>query len=139
MTVPKALVSGQWVPMAALVGAVGPWINMSLNTGWVGRATDFPQYRKVGDEVQVRGQIAWAQPDYGGNPMTTLPVGYRPGRNEVNFVALFMSTGGVPISSGNGLWGPRLVVLSSGNIEVMGMTTVAGYLCLNQILYTTLP
>ena len=139
MTVTKALVNGAWVPLTGITG-VGPWITMSLNAGWVGRSDDTPQYRMVGDEVQVRGQIAWAIPSYGGNPMTTLPVGYRPGRGEVNFMALFMSTGGVPISSGNGLWGPRLVVLSSGNIEAMGMNqTVGGYLCLSSIRYTTLP
>ena len=127
MTVPKALINGQWTPMGALVGAVGPWINMSLNTGWVGRGDDFPQYRLVGDEVQARGQIAWAIPSYGGNPMATFPVGYRPGRAEVNFTAMFMNTSGNPTDIA-GLWGPRLYVQSNGNVSVNGMNqTIGGY------------
>jgi hypothetical protein len=55
--------------------ATTAWINCTLVNGWTHQAGGPLQYRKVGDEVSIRGRVdgagaAWL-------PITTLPVGYR--------------------------------------------------------------
>jgi hypothetical protein len=60
--------------------AVTAWTTLVLNTNWtlVGGAT--PQYRKVGDNIQVRGIVANAAGGQ-GVIIATLPAGFRPLQN----------------------------------------------------------
>jgi hypothetical protein len=116
------------------------WTVLPLTAGWTGQSpSHVPQYRKVGDEVQVRGSLGWGYPSFGGNPIATFPVGFRPGRTEANSTALFMSNGGIPIPIGS-LWGPRLAVETNGVFTVIGLNqTVPGYLVVDSIRFSVTP
>ncbi len=60
----------------AALKAVVPWINLTLVNGWQAAApTMTPQYRKIGDNIQMRGSITGGAT---GSTIATLPVGYRP-------------------------------------------------------------
>lgn len=64
----------------------GAWIALPFNTGWgplTGWAT--PSYRKVGDEVQLRGTVATTGSGVPSNTIFTLPVGFRPPGNNMYF------------------------------------------------------
>ena len=55
----------------------GPWNNMALGAGWLAYGAPFlqPQWRLIGDTVQVRGMVkAGAK----ATPITTFPAGARP-------------------------------------------------------------
>lgn len=63
--------------------AVTAWTPLPLASGIVSHADNFgfpPQYRKVGDEVQIRGVVRRSSGSFGtGNTLiATLPVGFRP-------------------------------------------------------------
>lgn len=60
-----------------LATAVTPWTALTLTNGWTyfGGGKISPQYRKVGDMVQVRFAI---QSGPVGSSAFTLPVGFRP-------------------------------------------------------------
>lgn len=64
---------------AALIPQVDvtAWTALPLNGNWtaIGGTSAPVQYRKVGDMVQIRGEVRFAVG--GGNPMATLPVGFR--------------------------------------------------------------
>ena len=117
------------------------WTDLPLTTNWVGQtAAHAPQYRKVGDEVQMRGTLWWKSP-FPGTPIGILPVGFRPGRTEFNSTAVFMSTAGTPIASDGVIWGPRLAVTpSSGFLEVLGLSTsITGYLSVDSVRFSVTP
>lgn len=66
--------------VAALQALTTPtaWTAPTMTSGWtnVGGSSAPLGYRKIGDVVMVRGEISFN--GSGSNPMTTLPVGFRP-------------------------------------------------------------
>jgi len=62
-------------PAWTAVGLAAPWSN-------IGGTSQSLQYRKIGDIVQIRGELRFTMP--GGNPVAVLPVGFRP-PGVVNF------------------------------------------------------
>jgi hypothetical protein len=60
------------------------WTNATLLGTWTTSGGQVTQYRKVGDEVQVRFHVA---PGVSGTAVFTLPVGYRP-PNYFDFPAI---------------------------------------------------
>jgi hypothetical protein len=93
----KAKVLGSWVVASALPPYIEPtpvvpaWIPFSYSTGWSNYGPPFNpgQYRKIGDEVYLRGLLNQV-PGAGGTVMQ-LPVGYRPAGQ--NIAAQLASTG----------------------------------------------
>lgn len=76
---------------AADIAAMKPtaWTNLTFQNGWAASGGSVCQYRKVGDMVQLRGLI-------GGGPtgvstIATLPVGFRPYRE--NYITTLTYTG----------------------------------------------
>jgi hypothetical protein len=56
--------------------AVTAWTNLVLTNGWTNvGGWGIPQYRKVGDMVQLRGLVSGGAAN---SSLTTLPVGFRP-------------------------------------------------------------
>jgi hypothetical protein len=55
-----------------------PWVNLPLLNGWVNYNAGWQpaQYRRVGDQVQLRGLIK--NPTFSINEVAILPLGYRP-------------------------------------------------------------
>lgn len=62
------------------VNAPTPWTALPLNGTWAnfGSGWQTAQYRKIGDEVQVRGLVVNATAGTGINSIATLPSGFRP-------------------------------------------------------------
>jgi hypothetical protein len=56
------------------------WTNLTLNSGFTASTTHPPQFRIVGDEVQLRGKFTMAAMAGSGTlyPFVTMGVGYRP-------------------------------------------------------------
>lgn len=90
---------------------VVPWITLAPTAPWVVVVNHQPlQYRKVGDMVQVRGDV---QNGANGSVIAVLPVGYRP-----------PATIDVPVSNWSG--GPVVVMIqltTNGNIGYFGANT----------------
>ena len=57
------------------------WTPLTLQSGWTAIAGEVPSYRKIGDVVSLRGSALITGPYQVGYPLTTLPAGFRPGRN----------------------------------------------------------
>ena len=74
---------GTWGSWSAGLADSG-WNDLTLNEGWqlTSYTTDVPQFRKIGKLVMLRGLVN-ATSSAGGE-ITTLPVGYRPGRGAYN-------------------------------------------------------
>ena len=70
--------AGAWGEWLKEGGKDTGWINMSLNTGWTmgDYAAEFPQYRKIGNIVYLRGLVNATTA--AGTIITTLPAGFRP-------------------------------------------------------------
>lgn len=68
-----------WIPITP----GGPWTAVTYTAGWVDLGGGFrgAQYRKVGDEVQLRGLCK--RTSGSATTMFTLPVGYRPTVSEL--------------------------------------------------------
>lgn len=67
------------------------WVDMTLNSGWTAGPPELgPQYRKVGDETQLRGRVKGT---VANQALTYLPVGFRPpiNRNDVWVVPAIVS------------------------------------------------
>lgn len=63
--------------LTPLVDAAKPtaWTNLTLQNGWTASTASMaPQYRKVGDMVQIRGSVGGGSP---GTTIVTLPAGFR--------------------------------------------------------------
>lgn len=115
-------IDGQWTPQPAPAGGaveVTRWLPLPLNNGATddGGATStddhFLCYRRVGDEVQVRGRIT----KLGSNPTVayaTLPSGFHPVKREIFSVA-----------NGGGLNG-TVTVLATGEIMFSTMPAWLG-------------
>jgi hypothetical protein len=50
------------------------WTNATLINGWI-TASGTPQYRKIGDNVQIRGNVGQGSQ---GSVITNIPAGFRP-------------------------------------------------------------
>jgi hypothetical protein len=139
MGVLRAKVAGLWVDITGPQGLPGPqgppgpsavvtaWTRPTLLNSWVDYDAAQPvQYRKVGDEVQIRGFM-------NGGAATTaaffLPAGFRPptGRTE-NFIVWITGGGG---GSGVGV----SVVGSTG--EVRPLASFGGVGTLTPIRFST--
>lgn len=59
---------------------IGAWINLPLLTGFTAVAANPPQYRKVGDKVELRGKVTMGAKVLSGGsyPFATLPLGHLP-------------------------------------------------------------
>lgn len=63
-----------------------PWVGVPFNAGWADAAVfalQLCQYRRVGDEVQLRGTCFGVAPAAIGGVIFTLPLGFRPPMNLV--------------------------------------------------------
>lgn len=89
-----------------------PWVNATLQNGWVAAASGGIQYRKAADVVSVRGRVDFPG---GGNgpawvPIFTLPTGFRPS------VSIFIVTAIVL----NAAWATNVLeVNSAGQVNTM--------------------
>jgi hypothetical protein len=99
---------------AAAAAAAAPWINVTFQNGFTSDSSSPVQYRKVGDNVFIRGRANGSTQFV---PMFTLPVGYRPPKE------LVISSAGVASS----FWvHAMLYILSTGEVELIGsVVTVA--------------
>lgn len=97
------------------------WTNATLTAPWVnyGGTWNVAQYRKIGDEVQVRGLVAGGA---SGQVVTTLPVGFRPP------AGLIFATS-VDVGGGNVF--ARLDAVASGVIVAYCAAGAAAYLSIN--------
>jgi len=118
-------------PVSGAVPVVDPtpaWINVTFLNGWANNAggNQLTQYRKVGDEVQLRGRL------YGGAmnvPIFNLPVGFRP--------SLLTALGTASVISGG--WGFGIVeIASDGNLATYLPSTNQG-LILNGLSFSVTP
>jgi hypothetical protein len=98
-----------------------PWTTLPLVNGWVSYGAGYvPQYRKVGDNVQIRG-LAKDGAATGG--LFTLPVGFRPAYEETCVVY------------NNGTPRGLSVAISGTSSQQAGFTT--GYCYLSSIILST--
>jgi hypothetical protein len=125
----KVKVAGVWTVASAVPPYIEPtpvvpaWIPATLN-GWSNRAGNQAiQYRKLGDMVYVRGVIDWKAGV--GNPMTTLPLGYRPP------AGLGFDTQVCSNTTDSPLYAVSLFVYPDGTINGMGLTATLGYFGVN--------
>jgi hypothetical protein len=104
-------------PVTGAVPAPNPtpaWQNLTLVSGWTAYGAPYltPQYRLIGDEVELRGAVknATAMTLPSPSTVTTLPVGYRPPGNQE-----FGCAGG----GSDGWFAPLIVeVASNGTVTI---------------------
>lgn len=104
-----------------------PWILMGLGgTGWSNYGFGWAEaaYRKIGDQVQIRGLIAGGAM---GSVIANMPVGYRPVANQI-------LTG--QVEYGSGYFAARIDILSSGVFQAYWNGGTANYLSIN-VTYST--
>lgn len=105
------------------------WVNMTLNTGWTmdDYASEFPQYRKIGNIVYLRGLVNATTA--AGNIIATLPAGFRPSGyfnrfagalNQGEFVMIQINANGQINDYGKGSNG-------RGFLSLNGISFIADY------------
>lgn len=105
---------GGWTTL----GLASPWVDYGFP--WMGAG-----YRKVGDDVQLRGLVRGGT---SGTTIATLPAGYRPVRNVI-------FTASADIGGGNIF--ARLDVLSTGVVVAYFPAGTAAYLSIQLSFSTT--
>lgn len=82
--------------IARPVTSVQPWTPLTLQSGWTAISGEVPSYRKIGDIVYLRGSATINGLYAMGYPLTTLPVGFRPGLDylRLNLTTLKAGIGG---------------------------------------------
>jgi hypothetical protein len=115
-----AVLFGAWTPVSATPTV---WQPLTLTNGWVAWDASYtPKYRKVGDNVQLRGLMK----DGANASPFTLPVGYRPVQEET-FVC-FGSNQLAAISVGSN---------GAAAIQVPTLTGTGKYVYLSAIIFST--
>ena len=105
--------------------AQGSWSNLSLTSGWSDYAgRQDAEYRKVGDEVQLRGVIDGGTTT-SGTTIATLPSGFRPPAEDL-----------FPIAGSGDIGGGYILVKSNGVMEVWGISA-NGALGLSGVRFST--
>jgi hypothetical protein len=97
------------------------WTNLTLASGWTPRAGAVPQYRMVGDVVQLRGRALGA-----AGTITTLPVGFRPVSDTLTVIGVI--TGGV--------WATGVLYVDPPTGQVTMQTTGQSEVALNQVMFS---
>ena len=121
-----------WVDSDATLPVV-PWIPLTLSGTWVnfGGGYQSVSYRKVGDEIQLRGLVANPVALTSGVNIVTLPTGCRP-------VLGVMFSGAS--SLGNASVVPsRIDVQSDGQVVYQSpISTLVNYLSLNSVRFSVI-
>ena len=94
------------------------WINLAFGTNWSNYGSSFTngQYRKVGDEVQLRGLVGCSAVN---TTIATLPSGYRPPLHAM--FNCWLSANGSAVRSAF-----RVEVLTNGVIQINSLSPVTG-------------
>jgi len=96
----------RYVDSAELVAALAPsaWTTLTMNAPWTGTnpyGHDVPQWRKVGDNIELRGTTT-TPGTISNSTLTTLPVGARPAKPHI--FAVWMSWNGASARHAVRLW-----------------------------------
>jgi hypothetical protein len=149
MAVLYAKVGGAWVPIGGGVGSeevfvgpddpgggydlwydtdatsivAAPWTALVMTNGWLSYGAGYtPQYRKIGDNVQIRGLMK----DGPSASPFTLPVGFRPAIEET-----------FPVFASNALGGISIAVSGAAAIQSPTLTGAGRYVYLSGIIFST--
>jgi hypothetical protein len=103
-----------------------PWIALTLTSPWTHYGAPYGPawYRKVNDEVQLRGLV---QNGAAGSVIASMPVGFRP-----QFEPIFI------VSSGTGVGEIRVDTAGAVKYNVLLAGTYANWLSLSQVRYSVL-
>lgn len=115
-------------PVAGSIAPVTPsgWNSLTLTSGWTQKAScELATYCKVQNTVKVRGVVDFNTT--AGNPMATLPSGFRPALNVRQGTSWVRTSDGLSFPLG-------IEVYPTGAINIMGLNAV-GYHDINVEFY----
>lgn len=119
----RRLIAGVRADLDEHVADFTDWTDVTFENSWFNYGGIFQdvQYRKVGDEVQLRG-LARKDATFTDQIIFTLPVGFRPPKQTLLSVLCFGNLG-----SGTGEYHDRININASGGVSTSwGSTATSG-------------